>query len=231
MAHACPTAARAADYRKSSRLINAGKIHPAILRHHWGSVLSGCLNSSHPCPIQPVHYGGSISGSQGLRMWWKISGGQPGNRWSYEGRLELQHGQNAESKGCLFDCNYTRALRPSQELGGGNGTVLGFEDAMELGMMGEVESKHVSICCWDGGATKRNFHLGQLSPKPQDVVQGWAERRRWTHRNNRRGAAAACLCLPEYKLEITQIGALTKLWHRNQPASDTRCQVAKGEIF
>lgn len=29
-----PAAAGAADYRKSSSLINAGKIHPAVLRHH-----------------------------------------------------------------------------------------------------------------------------------------------------------------------------------------------------
>lgn len=106
-------------------------------------------------------------------MLWRISGGQPGNRGGYEGRGAPRLRQKAESKGCVFDCNYTRALRPSQELGGAVGQFLGLiEDAMELGMMGEVESKHVSICCWDGGATKRNFHLGQLSPKPQDVVQG-----------------------------------------------------------
>lgn len=51
-------------------------------------------------------------------MWWKISGGQPGNRGGYEGRLAPRLRQKAESKGCVFDCNYTRALRPSQELGG-----------------------------------------------------------------------------------------------------------------
>lgn len=105
------------------------------------------------------------------------------------------------------------------------------EDAMKWRMMGEVESKHVSICCRDIGATKRNFHLGQISPKPKDVVQGWAERRRWTRRNNSRGPAAACLCLPEYKWKIKQIGAPTKLWHRNQPPNDTHCRVANGDIF
>lgn len=68
----------------------------------------------------------------------------------------------------MFDCNYTRALRLPQELEG-DGVGRGFwdllEDAVESGMMGEVESKHVSICCWDAGATKWNFHLGQISPK------------------------------------------------------------------
>lgn len=105
------------------------------------------------------------------------------------------------------------------------------EDAVESGMMVEMEGKHVSICCRDVGATKRNFHLGQISPKPKDVVQGWAERRRWTHRNNRKGQRGCLLCLPEYKWKIKQIGAPTKLWHRNQPPNDTCCWVAKGEHF
>lgn len=52
-------------------------------------------------------------------MLWRISGGQPGNRGGYEGRGAPRLRQKAESKGCVFDCNYTRALRPSQELGGG----------------------------------------------------------------------------------------------------------------
>lgn len=34
-------------------------------------------------------------------------------------RVEVQLGQHAESKGCVFDCNYTRALSPPQEFWGG----------------------------------------------------------------------------------------------------------------
>lgn len=49
-----PAAAGAADYRKSSSLINAGKIHPAVLRHHRGSVLSGCLSSPRTCSIHAM---------------------------------------------------------------------------------------------------------------------------------------------------------------------------------
>lgn len=49
-----PAAAGAADYGKSSSLIIAGKIPPAVLRHHWGSVLSGCLSSPPTCSIHAM---------------------------------------------------------------------------------------------------------------------------------------------------------------------------------
>lgn len=45
------------------------------------------------------------------------------------------------------------------------------------------------------GISKRNFHLGQVSPMPEDVVQGWAERRRPTHR--RRGIVGEEPRLPD----------------------------------
>lgn len=45
------------------------------------------------------------------------------------------------------------------------------------------------------GISKRNFHLGQISPMPQDVVQGWAEWQKLTHTHTQtttgRGITAA----------------------------------------
>lgn len=56
----------------------------------------------------------------------------------------------------------------------------------------------VSMCPYAAGTvgiSKRNFHLGQVSMKPQDVVQGWAEWRRPTHRH--RGIEGKASRLPD----------------------------------
>lgn len=40
-------------------------------------------------------------------------------------------------------------------------------------VMGEVEFKHVSICCRDGGNLQKEFSPWPILPsKPEDVVQG-----------------------------------------------------------
>lgn len=102
------------------------------------------------------------------------------------------------------------------------------EDGVEWGMMGEVECKRVSICCWDGGNLQKEF-----SPWPSlsdasgccPRLSGVTKTDTQTHRNSRRGITAAWLCLPENKSGIKQLWALTKIWHPNQPPRDTGCWV------
>lgn len=125
------------------------------------------------------------------------------------------------SKGCVFDCNYSRALSPPRESEGGRrGRGLDWGQG-GMRVMGEVEFKHVSICCRDGGNLQKEFSPWPILPlKPEDVVQGWTEWWRPTRRH--RGIMEEASRLPDSgcqknKSEIKLIWALTKIWHPNQP--------------
>lgn len=89
------------------------------------------------------------------------------------------------SKGCVFDCNYSRALSPPPESEGGDRRCVGVW--LRTGW-NEGWWERWSVSMWPYaagtvGISKRNFHLGQVSTKPQDDVQRWAEWGVPTHRH------------------------------------------------
>lgn len=61
-------------------------------------------------------------------------------------------------------------------------------------MMGEVECKHVSICCWDGGDHQKEFSPWPSLPEASGCcprLRGVTKTDTWTQRNRQLGITAA----------------------------------------
>lgn len=75
-------------------------------------------------------------------------------------------------------------------------------------MMGEVECKHVSICCWDGGDHQKEFSPWPSLPEASGCcprLRGVTKTDMWAQRNRWSGITAARFHLPENKSEIRQL--------------------------
>lgn len=87
------------------------------------------------------------------------------------------------------------------------------EDGLKWGMMGEVECKHVSICCWDGRNLQKEFSPWPSLPEALGCcprLSGVTRTDTKTQRNSCAGIMAAWLCLLENKSEIKHLWARVK---------------------